>query len=726
MDRQPKPAKVKNKNPAPVQITAEQILRESKERTESTTKVPTQRIADKEELDDYRMRKRKGFEDAIRRNRTAVGNWAKYAQWEESQMEMERARSIYERALDVDHRNQSLWLRYAEMEMKHKNINRARNIFDRAVSILPRVDVFWFKYTYMEELLDNAAGARQVFERWMKWEPSEEAWAAYIKFEKRYHETDRAREIYRRFVSVHPQPKNWLKWAKFEESVARIDNAREIYQQCIETLGDEFIDQNIYVSFARFETRQKELERARFIFKYALEKLPKGQAENLYNVYTQFEKQYGAKEGIEDVVVGKRRVKYEDELANNPKNYDIWFDYARLEESAGDTDKIRDLYERAIAQVPPVNEKRFWRRYIYLWIFYAVWEETQAKDHTRTNEVYAQALKLIPHKTFTFAKLWLLYAKFLIRQKDLTAARKLLGQSLGLCPKEKLFKGYIELELQLREFDRVRVLYEKYLSWNSGNVYAWIKYAELERMLGDTERARGVFEIAVGQEVLDMPEVLWKGYIDFEVGEGEWGRGRELYERLLERTGHVKVWISYATFESTALDNGEDPTDRMAKSRTIFQRADALLKRSQQKAERVVLLEAWRDLERTNGTPETLKDIETKMPRSVKRRRKVVDEDGVEVGGWEEYFDFVFPDEEEGAKQFKLLDLASKWKRKMEMGGGDSDSEESSSDEEEEGEEGEDEDDEDDESEEEEGGERPRKRRREEEGGAGSRWEEDD
>ena len=65
-------------------------MRESKERTENSTKVPQQRIADKEELDDYRAKKRKGFEDAIRRNRTAVGNWLKYASWEESQMEMER------------------------------------------------------------------------------------------------------------------------------------------------------------------------------------------------------------------------------------------------------------------------------------------------------------------------------------------------------------------------------------------------------------------------------------------------------------------------------------------------------------------------------------------------------------------------------------------------------------------------------------------------------------
>ncbi|KAJ3290035.1 Crooked neck-like protein 1 [Borealophlyctis nickersoniae] len=670
MDRQPKPAKVKNKNPAPVQITAEQILRESKERTEDQTRVPRQKITDKEELDEYKLRKRKGFEDGVRRNRMGISTWLKYAQWEESQNELERARSIFERALEIDHRNQVLWIRYAEMEMKHKNINRARNVFDRAVSYLPRVDTFWYKYTYMEELLDNVAGARQVFERWMKWEPGEEAWAAYIKAEKRYHEMDRAREIYRRFVSVHPQPKNWLKWAKFEESLGRIDNARQIYQECLETLGEEFIDQNVYVSFAKFETRQKEIERARCIYKYALEKLPKGQTENLYNVYTQFEKQYGEKQGIEDVIIGKRRVKYEEELGRNSKNYDVWFDYIRLEEVAGNEAKIRDVYERAIAEVPPIAEKRFWRRYIYLWIFYAVWEETVAKDYDRAKEVYTQCLKLVPHKTFTFAKVWLLYAKFLIRRSDLGAARRSLGNAIGMAPKEKLFKGYIELELQLREFDRVRSLYEKYLSWNASNCYAWLKYGELEKMLGDVDRARGIFEIAVEQPILDMPEVLWKGYIDFETEEQQWERARDLYERLLQRTDHVKVWISYATFEATALDNGEEETARMVQARKVFDRAYTQLKKKEAKEERVVLLEAWRELERSNGTPEGLTKVEEKMPKAVKKRRRVEDESG-EATGWEEYYDYIFPDDEAERPNFKLLAVAHQWKMKMaQMGSG--------------------------------------------------------
>lgn len=47
--------------------------------------------------------------------------------------------------------------------------------------------------------------------------------------------------------------------------------------------------------------------------------------------------------------------------------------------------------------------------------------------------------------------------------------------------------------------------------------------------------------------------MLWKAYIDMESGEGQREATRALYERLLERTGHVKVWLSYAAFEASPL-----------------------------------------------------------------------------------------------------------------------------------------------------------------------------
>lgn len=57
---------VKNKAPAEVQITAEQLLREAKERElELLPPPPKQKITDKEELSDYKLRKRKVCADNI-------------------------------------------------------------------------------------------------------------------------------------------------------------------------------------------------------------------------------------------------------------------------------------------------------------------------------------------------------------------------------------------------------------------------------------------------------------------------------------------------------------------------------------------------------------------------------------------------------------------------------------------------------------------------------------
>ena len=92
------------------------------------------------------------------------------------------------------------------------------------------------------------------------------------------------------------------------------------------------------------------------------------------------------------------------------------------------------------------------------------------------------------------------------------AARKVLGIALGKCPKPKLYKSYIELELQLQEFDHCRKLYEKYLQNNPKNcaTYAWIKFAELEGALSDIDQARAIYELAISQPFLEMPEVVWR------------------------------------------------------------------------------------------------------------------------------------------------------------------------------------------------------------------------
>ena len=103
-----------------------------------------------------------------------------YAQWEESQKDFRRARSVWERTIDVNYQSEGVWVKYAEMEMRHRFVNHARNVWDRAVTLLPRIDKLWYKYIHMEEMLGNVPGARQIFQRWINFEPDHAPWMAYI------------------------------------------------------------------------------------------------------------------------------------------------------------------------------------------------------------------------------------------------------------------------------------------------------------------------------------------------------------------------------------------------------------------------------------------------------------------------------------------------------------------------------------------------------------------
>lgn len=682
---------VKNRAPAPIQISAEQILREAADRQESIKVDPVIQIHDAEEYQSYLRDRRKHFEDNIRYRREHIGNWVKYAKLEEEHKEFERARSIFERALEVEPRSGELYLRYAEFEMRNEFINHARNILDRAVQLLPRVDFLWYKYVYMEELVRDIPKCRAVFERWMKWMPDDNAWLAYARFETRVgagSPLDRAEAVMRRYVNVYPSAKAFLKFSKWAEYEAKnVDLARTVLEACLSELEPEESRQaRVFQRFASFEERQGEYERARVIYKHAIKLLRLGDIQidpklvqkeediteweidrrkELYKSYLTFEKKHGDRKGIEQVLLIKQRREYNDRVEKDPHDYDAWFEFAKLEEDHSesldnhDPTAVRDVYERAVAQVPPTNDnKEHWKRYIYLWIYYATYEELTNGDLERAAEIYQTCLNVIPHKNFSFSKIWINAAKVYVRMRNLQVARKLLGRAIGLCGKEKIFKEYIALELSLGEIDRCRALYNNYLKTMPEHCEAWTKYSELEKSLGETDRCRAILELAVSQPSLDMPEVLWKTYIDFEIDEGEGDHARRLYERLLEKTNHVKVWISYAQFEGSEIGMG------MKKARDVLNKAYDLLKEEGLKEERVLLLDAWRVLEQRNGDADHVGKVEAKLPRRIKRKRMRKDDEGNDVG-WEEYFDYQFPDDDdEGASNLKILEMAASWKRK--------------------------------------------------------------
>jgi crooked neck len=83
-----------------------------------------------------------------------------------------------------------------------------------------------------------------------------------------------------------------------------------------------------------------------------------------------------------------------------------------------------------------------------------------------------------------------------------------------------------------------------------------------------------------------------------------------------------------------------------------------LLKRQELKEERVLLLQAWRDAESQiseKGLPDETAMVDSMMPKKVKMRRMAMSEDNVTELGWEEYYDYIFPDDEKKIGKLLLL-----------------------------------------------------------------------
>ncbi|KAL8425002.1 hypothetical protein Efla_004479 [Eimeria flavescens] len=513
----------------------------------------------------------------------------------------------------------------------------------------------------------------------MEWNPSDKGWLVYIHFEERCKELERARRVFERYLSNRPNQESFLRFCKFEERHRNIPRARAGFEKAIELLPEDMLDEQFYLKFASFEERQNEKARAKAIYEEALQRVPRGQAEELYSRYVAFQKQFGDREGLEETVLSKRRFVYEEALHKNKFNYDGWIDYIRLEETTGHVERTRNVYERAVANVPPIREKRCWTRYIYIWISYALFEELIAKDIDRCRAVYEKAIEIVPHKQFSFAKLWTLFVAFEIRQLNLDRARKIFGMAIAKCGKEKIFQAYSQLELRLGNIDRCRQIHAKFIETYPLNPKAscefncskedgikpkkftrmpsaWIHMIELEVLAEETERARALCEMAVGMEQMEMPELIWKTYIDMEVNWGAFDRARALYERLLDKTQHVNAFKGYATFEWRKAEQKD-------KARQVINRGLDVCKTNGWDEERAALLEHWLALEREEGDAQSIQRVFRLLPKKIKKRKTAKNANGVEEVT--ETLTYVFPDDESSAANLKILQAAKMWKKRQ-------------------------------------------------------------
>lgn len=674
------------------QVTSESILQEAFDNKDKPLYRPKQSIQDLEELRSFQLTKRREYEQQLNKNRLNFGQWIRYAKWEaDHNKDIVRARSIFERALDVNVQHIPFWIHYIQFELSNKNINHARNLLDRGTTTLPRVNKLWFLYVQTEETLKNYTMVRTIFERWLDWRPDYSAWDAYVNFEKRYDEYDNIRRIFVRYVKESPSGETWLKWIEMELRASRSTKQSQVIRSVFEAAVDSCLSNKkllgdaklalIISKWADWEVSVREYERARLIYTLLLDPntritLLETQRQEIHHSFTQFEKTHGNKDTIETSIISKRRLKYETDLKSEPCDYDAWWALLNI---ADNHNELIKLFDQAVSYSPKDPTKTIkWKRYILLWVRYALWQEYDNKDVEAARIIWNNCLKSIP-KTIIFGKIWIRFAEFELRNSDLLRARKVLGRAIGQStrPKRNILRFYIGLEKRLGEWDRVRKLYERWLELcamsDENTLEVLTEYVEFERTLNEHDRVIAIYNIGIqliDSDVKVLPqENLYISFINYYKDEMKYAEARSLYRGLVAKYPSPKVWISLALFESSIAseaqlkvynESEEDEfeftveDEHREATRKIFKEANQYYKISKQ--ERLVILEAWKNYEITHGDKESQDLVDAKLPTIVKRKKTV---DGVE----EEYVDYIFPEDEvKTAGLNKFLANARKWK----------------------------------------------------------------
>lgn len=79
----------------------------------------------------------------------------------------------------------------------------------------------------------------------------------------------------------------------------------------------------------------------------------------------------------------------------------------------------------------------------------------------------------------------------------------------------------------------------------------------------------------------------------------------------------------------------------------------------------MAVLESWAEAARDDGDEEEQARVAALMPKRVKKRRALAAEDGTN-SGWEEYYDYIYPEEQAAQPSLKILEMAHKWKKQKE------------------------------------------------------------
>lgn len=383
------------------------------------------------------------------------------------------------------------------------------------------------------------------------------------------------REEYLNDVKLRQNPHNIHEWYKRTKIFENNPNeVQEIYKKAVSVIDPKKSIGKLHLFWINYAKSQKDIDDLRNIFSIAIQQRFKTLDElaSVWCEWIEIELKEGNYEFCRELLAKateipenkkwKREDIYKDILVQEKlyKSFKLWSLYADIEESYGTIESTREVYEKMIdlkVATPQtiinycnfLEENKYFElsfkayergihlfgypQVYHIWVHYLVKFIKRYKDKKieRTRDLFEQSLIKIPSE---FAMdIFLLYAKFEEDYGLIKNAMTIYDRSLSYLNPEKqyeMFNIYISRASEYFGVTKTRDIYEKAIQILPTSYVKEIclKFADMERKLGEIDRARAIYIYTSNYCNPDLEPKFWEIWYEFEKFHGNQETGKEM------------------------------------------------------------------------------------------------------------------------------------------------------------------------------------------------------
>eukprot|EP00891_Asterochloris_glomerata_P006475 jgi/Astpho2/6475/fgenesh1_pm.00096_%23_6_t len=318
--------------------------------------------------------------------------WTAFAKFYERHGDLPNARVVFEKATEVPFKYvddlATIWCEWAEMELRHKNFKRALDLLRRATTPpanlgqrraegtertgpvqgrLYRSLKLWTFYCDLEESLGTLESTKAVYDSIMDLKLATPQivlnYAAFLQEHKRWEESF---QVYERAVSrtMFRWPHVGSIWqaylSQFVERYkgTKLERARDLYKQALEA-APPTNSKELFLGHAALEETYGLAKRSMEVYDAAVRTVPPEERLEVYNLFVSRASQFFG--------VGKVREIYESAIeAEEPYGLPdedckkLCLRYAKVERGLGEVDRARAIYVHASSMADPRRDPGFW------------------------------------------------------------------------------------------------------------------------------------------------------------------------------------------------------------------------------------------------------------------------------------------------------------------------------------------------------------------------------